>query len=81
MIILTPEDIGDYKKLLDDGSQIGVKFTYAVQDQPRGLADAFIIGADFFGGDSVFLVLGNNVFYRQDMTRCLRLAFLYKVRK
>ena len=72
MIISTPEDIGDYKKLLGDGSQIGVEFTYAVQDQPRGLADAFIIGADFIGNDSVCLVLGDNVFYGQDMTRCLR---------
>lgn len=74
MIISTPEDIGDYKKLLGDGSQIGVKFTYAVQEQPRGLADAFIIGADFIGDDSVCLVLGDNVFYGQDMTRCLRRA-------
>ena len=74
MIISTPDDIGDYKKLLGDGSQIGVEFTYAVQDQPRGLADAFIIGADFIGNDSVCLVLGDNVFYGQDMTRCLRRA-------
>lgn len=74
MIISTPEDIGDYKKLLGDGSQIGVKFTYAVQEQPRGLADAFIIGADFIGDDSVCLVLGDNVFYGQDMTRYLRRA-------
>ena len=74
LIISTPEDIGDYKKLLGDGSQIGVAFHYAVQDQPRGLADAFIIGADFIGDDSVCLVLGDNVFYGQDMTRCLRRA-------
>ncbi len=74
LIISTPEDIGDYQKLLGDGSQIGVKFTYAVQDKPRGLADAFIIGADFIGDDSVCLVLGDNVFYGQDMTRYLRSA-------
>lgn len=74
LIISTPEDIGDYKKLLGDGSQIGVEFHYAVQDQPRGLADAFIIGADFIGNDSVCLVLGDNVFYGQDMTRILRRA-------
>ena len=74
MIISTPEDIGDYQKLLGDGSQIGVEFTYAVQDKPRGLADAFIIGADFIGDDSVCLVLGDNVFYGQDMTRYLRRA-------
>lgn len=74
LIISTPEDIGDYKKLLGDGSQIGVEFHYAVQDQPRGLADAFIIGSDFIGDDSVCLVLGDNVFYGQDMTKILRRA-------
>lgn len=74
LIISTPEDIGDYEKLLGDGSQIGVEIHYAVQDQPRGLADAFIIGADFIGDDSVCLVLGDNVFYGQDMTRHLRRA-------
>lgn len=74
LIISTPEDIGDYKKLLGDGSQIGVEFHYAVQDQPRGLADAFIIGADFIGEDSVCLVLGDNVFYGQNMTMHLRRA-------
>ena len=74
LIISTPEDIGDYKKLLGDGSQIGVEFHYAIQDQPRGLADAFIIGADFIGDDSVCLVLGDNVFYGQNMTRHLRNA-------
>ena len=74
LIISTPEDIGDYKKLLGDGSQIGVEFHYAVQEQPRGLADAFIIGEEFIGDDSVCLVLGDNVFYGQDMTRILRRA-------
>lgn len=74
LIISTPEDIGDYKKLLGDGSQIGVSFSYAVQETPRGLADAFIIGEDFIGSDSVCLVLGDNVFYGQDMTRYLRQA-------
>lgn len=74
LIISTPEDIGDYQKLLGDGSQIGVKFSYKVQDTPRGLADAFILGEEFIGDDSVCLVLGDNVFYGQDMTRCLRRA-------
>ena len=74
LIISTPEDIGDYEKLLGDGSRIGVRISYAVQDQPRGLADAFIIGDDFIGDDSVCLVLGDNVFYGQDMTRYLRRA-------
>ncbi len=74
LIISTPEDIGDYEALLGDGSQLGVRLEYAVQDKPRGLADAFIIGADFIGSDSVCLVLGDNVFYGQDMTRYLRRA-------
>lgn len=74
LIISTPEDIGDYEKLLGDGSQIGVEIRYAVQDQPRGLADAFIIGERFIGDDSVCLVLGDNVFYGQNMTRHLRRA-------
>lgn len=74
LIISTPEDIGDYKKLLGDGAQIGVSFTYAVQATPRGLADAFILGEEFIDDDSVCLVLGDNVFYGQDMTRYLRRA-------
>ena len=71
LIISTPEDIGDYEKLLGDGSQIGVKFFYVVQETPRGLADAFILGEEFIGDDSVCLVLGDNVFYGQDMTKYL----------
>ncbi len=74
LIISTPEDIGDYEKLLGDGSQIGVTISYKVQETPRGLADAFILGEEFIGDDSVCLVLGDNVFYGQDMTRCLRRA-------
>lgn len=74
LIISTPEDIGDYEKLLGDGSQIGVSISYKVQETPRGLADAFIIGEEFIGDDSVCLVLGDNVFYGQDMTRYLRRA-------
>ena len=74
LIISTPEDIGDYEKLLGDGSQIGVEISYKVQETPRGLADAFILGEEFIGNDSVCLVLGDNVFYGQDMTRCLRRA-------
>lgn len=71
LIISTPEDIVDYEKLLGDGSQIGVKFSYVVQETPRGLADAFILGEEFIGNDSVCLVLGDNVFYGQDMTKYL----------
>ena len=74
LIISTPEDIGDYQKLLGDGSQIGVSISYKVQETPRGLADAFIIGEEFIGDDSVCLVLGDNVFYGQDMTKFLRRA-------
>ena len=74
LIISTPEDIGDYEKLLGDGSQIGVNISYKIQETPRGLADAFILGEEFIGEDSVCLVLGDNVFFGQDMTRCLRRA-------
>ncbi len=74
LIISTPQDIDNYKNLLGDGSRIGVRFEYAVQDEPRGLADAFILGADFIGDDSVCLVLGDNVFYGQDFSGILSRA-------
>jgi len=74
LIISTPDDTPVYEKLLGDGSQIGVKFTYKVQETPRGLADAFILGEEFIGNDSVCLVLGDNVFYGVDMTRLLQTA-------
>lgn len=74
LIISTPEDIGSYKTLLGDGSNLGVEFKYKVQDKPRGLADAFILGEDFIGNDSVCLVLGDNVFYGQDLTKLLNEA-------
>ena len=74
LIISTPQDIDNYKSLLGDGSRIGVKFTYAVQDKPRGLADAFILGAGFIGNDSVCLVLGDNVFYGQYFSSVLEKA-------
>ena len=63
LLISTPDDIGNYEKLLGDGSQIGVSISYKIQETPRGLADAFIIGREFIGNDSVCLVLGDNVFY------------------
>lgn len=72
LIISTPEDTPLYKKLLGDGSRIGVLLSYAVQDTPRGLADAFILGEEFIGNDSVCLILGDNIFYGQDMTGVLR---------
>ena len=70
--ISTPRDIHVFEELLSDGSQLGMKFSYAVQEQPRGLADAFIIGADFIGDDSVALVLGDNIFYGQSFSKVLR---------
>lgn len=79
LIISTPDDTPSYEKLLGDGSQIGVSFTYKVQETPRGLADAFILGEDFIGDDSVCLILGDNVFYGQDMTKVLRKAMENKV--
>ena len=74
LIISTPEAIGSYRELLGDGSEIGVQFSYEVQDKPRGLADAFIIGEKFIGKDSVCLILGDNVFYGKDLTRVLKEA-------
>lgn len=71
LIISTPHDLPMYEELLGDGSRIGVKFSYKVQETPRGLADAFILGEDFIGNDSVCLVLGDNVFYGTDMTKIL----------
>ena len=74
LIISTPEDIGLYKKLLGNGKRIGVNFQYAVQDKPRGLADAFILGADFIGNDRVCLVLGDNIFYGHGFSGMLKAA-------
>ena len=74
LIISTPEDTPVYQRLLGDGSQIGVDIQYKVQETPRGLADAFLLGEEFIGDDSVCLVLGDNVFYGQDMTKILRRA-------
>ena len=69
MIISTPRDLPVFQELLGDGEQLGLHFEYAVQDKPRGLADAFIIGADFIGSDSVALVLGDNIFYGNGFRR------------
>lgn len=71
LVITTPEDAPNYEKLLGDGSKLGVSISYAIQDKPRGLADAFILGADFIGNDSVCLVLGDNVFYGQGFSAYL----------
>ena len=72
LIISTPEDTPVYQRLLGDGSRLGIKLNYIVQDTPRGLADAFILGADFIDGDSVCLILGDNVFYGQDFSGLLK---------
>lgn len=72
LVISTPDDTPNYRKLLGDGSRLGIHIEYKVQDTPRGLADAFILGADFIGTNSVCLVLGDNVFYGKDFTRLLR---------
>ena len=71
LIISTPEDTPLYEKLLGDGRRLGMKFTYKVQEKPRGLADAFILGEEFIGTDEVCLILGDNVFYGSDMTTVL----------
>jgi len=74
LIISTPEDRPVYERLLGDGSRLGLEFSYQVQETPRGLADAFILGEEFIGDDSVCLILGDNVFYGQDLTKVLRKA-------
>ena len=74
LIISTPEDTPQYERLLGDGSRLGMKFSYKVQDTPRGLADAFILGEEFIRDDSVCLILGDNVFFGQNMTTMLRRA-------
>ena len=74
LIISTPYDIDNYRALLGDGSRIGIHIEYKVQDTPRGLADAFILGEEFIGDDSVCLVLGDNVFYGQAFTPMLKVA-------
>lgn len=71
LIISTPRDLPVFENLLGDGSQLGMSFSYAVQEHPNGLAEAFIIGADFIGTDSCALVLGDNIFYGQSFSRVL----------
>lgn len=67
LIISTPQDIGKFEALLGSGKQIGCDFTYKIQDKPNGLAQAFVLGEDFIGNDSVALVLGDNIFYGKGM--------------
>jgi glucose-1-phosphate thymidylyltransferase len=72
LVISTPEDLPNFQKLLGDGSEIGLELSYAVQPSPDGLAQAFIIGEEFIGEDSVCLVLGDNIFYGHGLTELLR---------
>src|SRR6476469_931596 len=72
LIITTPEDNAGFRRLLGDGSQVGCRFEYAIQEVPNGLAQAFVIGAGFIGSDKVALVLGDNIFYGTGLGRQLQ---------
>jgi len=74
LIISTPQDLPRFEDLFGDGSQLGLSLSYALQDEPRGLAEAFIIGEEFIGDDSVCLVLGDNIFYGHDLQKMLQEA-------
>lgn len=74
LVISTPDDLPLYEKLLGDGRRFGISLSYKAQEKPQGLAQAFIIGEDFINGDSVCLILGDNIFYGQDFTRVLNAA-------
>jgi glucose-1-phosphate thymidylyltransferase len=74
LIISTPADLPRFRALLGDGGQLGVRFSYKVQEEPRGLADAFLVGEEFIAGDPVCLVLGDNIFYGQGLTGMLQQA-------
>src|SRR6516165_11969380 len=74
LVITTPQDLHLFQRLLGDGSELGLKFSYATQGRPRGLADAFIVGRDFVGQDRVALILGHNIFYGHGLTEQLQRA-------
>ena len=74
LLISTPDDISGFERLLGDGTQLGISITYAVQPFPGGLAQAFLIGESFIGGDSVVLILGDNIFYGQGFQAMLQRA-------
>ncbi len=78
LIISTPEDLPNFRRLLGDGSQWGLRFSYVQQDQPRGLADAFRVGADFIGGESSCLILGDNIFFGHGLPEKLQRASALK---
>ena len=72
LLISTPDDIGSFERLLGDGSQVGLAIRYAAQPRPEGLAQAFLIGREFIGGDHVAMVLGDNIFYGQGFQAMLK---------
>jgi len=74
LIISTPEDLPDFKRLFQDGSRLGLNFSYAVQQRPEGLAQAFILGKSFIGDDNVCLILGDNIFYGHNLSDTLKRA-------
>ena len=74
LIISTPRDLPVFKELFGDGHQLGLSMSYAIQEYPRGLADAFLVGESFIGNDKVALVLGDNIFYGQSFSRVLQAA-------
>ena len=74
LLISTPEDIGNYQKLLGNGERLGLSICYCVQEKPNGLAEAFLLGEEFIGQDSVSLILGDNLFFGQDFSNILRKA-------
>ena len=74
LIVSTPDDIGGFKRLLGDGSDYGVNFSYKIQEKPEGLAQAFIIGKEFIGDSDVCLVLGDNIFHGPGFHKCLKPA-------
>jgi glucose-1-phosphate thymidylyltransferase len=89
LVIAMPDQLSAFRRLLGDGSQWGLKFNYAVQEEPRGLADAFLVGREFIQADSVCLILGDNIFFGHDLPKQLRAAaaleqgaviFAYEVR-
>ena len=71
LLISTPQDINSYKKLLGDGSQWGISLQYKIQEQPKGLAEAFLLGEEFIGSESVCLILGDNIFYGNTLSEKL----------
>ena len=74
LVISTPRDVPAFRELLGSGERLGMRFEYAIQEKPRGLADAFIVGENFIGNDNVALVLGDNIFYGQGFTGTLQKA-------